>query len=143
MTLQVELSFHGEDAEEHIIDFYDAAQALVGFQRSLAITTHLIVNGEVITQAPSLKNARILSHPPEEGSWKTTAVVVTGIVGGAFTLGTAPKDTPIGHLIASAYDYVVSESLGFHVDYDKTLGQSLEDHRRLNPETSQRQETVR
>ena len=35
---------------------------------------------------------------------------------------TAPKDTPLGHLVASAYDYVVSESLGFHIDFDKTLG---------------------
>jgi hypothetical protein len=38
-------------------------------------------------------------------------------------LGTAPKDTPLGNLVYSAYDYVISESLGFHVYYEKFLGQ--------------------
>lgn len=28
----------------------------------------------------------------------------------------------------SAYDYIISESLGFHVDYDKTLGELYEEH---------------
>jgi len=64
------LSFEGSDANNHQLDLYDAAQAMIGFQRSLAITTNLIINGEVITQAPSLRNARIISTPPEEGSWK-------------------------------------------------------------------------
>lgn len=44
-----------------------------------------------------------------------------------YNLGTAPKDTPIGHLVYSAYDYVISESLGFHVDYEKTLGQQYKE----------------
>lgn len=38
-------------------------------------------------------------------------------------------DTPLGHVIHSVYDYVVSESLGFHVDYDKSLGQLYEEHK--------------
>jgi hypothetical protein len=130
-VIEISLSFTGGLSDDHEIDLYDGAQALVGFQRSLAITTHLILNGEVITQAPKLKGATILSRPPEDGSWKTTAVIATTI----FTLGTAPKDTPIGHLISSAYDYVVSESLGFHVDYDKSLGQQIEEHRRANPDS--------
>lgn len=120
------LSFEGLDASDHQIDLYDAAQAMIGFQRSLAITTHLILNGEVITQAPSLKNARIMAVPPTEGSWKIPAIV-TGIAIGTYNLGTAPKDTPLGNLIHSAYDYVISESLGFHVDYNRSLGQQYEE----------------
>jgi hypothetical protein len=30
-------------------------------------------------------------------------------------------------LLISAYDYVISESLGFHVDFDKTLGKQYEE----------------
>lgn len=116
------LSFEGRDADQHELDFYDAAQAMLGFQRSLAITTHLVLNGQVITQAPSLKNARIIAVPPEGGSWKIT-VFVTGLM---VTMGTASTDTPIGHLMHSAYDYVISESLGFHVDYGMSLGQQFE-----------------
>lgn len=117
------LSFEGNDADNHTLDLYDAAQAMIGFHRSLAITTHLILNGEVITQAPSLKNARILTIPPEEGSWKIPAT----IVGSLFALGTASQDSPIGNIMYSAYDYVISESMGFHVDYNKTLGQQYDE----------------
>ncbi len=126
--LSFTLSFEGNEADNHQLDFYDAAQAMIGFQRSLAITTHLVLNGEVITQAPSLKNAQILSTPPEEGSWKVVATLVASV----FALGTAPRDTPIGHLIYSAYDYVISETMGFHVDYNETLGQQYEKLRKID-----------
>jgi hypothetical protein len=127
-TLEIELSYIGAEADEHELDFYDASVALIGFQRSLAITTHLILNGEVITQAPALKGARILALPPEEGSWKIKAAVFFSAAATAvFQLGTAPKDTPIGNLVRSAYDFVISESLGFHVDYQKTLGEQYDE----------------
>lgn len=120
------LSYEGNDADDHEIDFYDVGQALVGFQRSLAITTHLILNGEVITQAPALKNARIIAVPPEEGSWKFLAAI-TLIGTASYNITTAPKDTLLGNLVYSAYDYVISETMGFHVDYDKSLGQQYEE----------------
>jgi hypothetical protein len=121
------LSFDGHQATDHLIDFYDAADALTGFQRSLALTTHLVLNGEIIVQAPSLKGAKIYLKAPEDGSWKTTAIVVASIATGIYHIGTASRDTVIGSMIVSAYDYVISESLGFHVDFDKTLGQQYEE----------------
>ena len=124
--VRFEFSFDGQIADDHQIDFYDVAHALVGFQRTLAITTHLILNGSVITQAPSLKGAQIIALPPEEGSWKAVAIVVTAIAAGTFKVTTAPRDTPLGNLVSSAYDYVISESLGFHVDYETTLGQQYD-----------------
>jgi hypothetical protein len=131
--IQFSLSFSGSSADKGIVDLYDISQAILGFQRSLALTTHLVLNGEIITQTPSLKGARILATLPEHGSWKIPAIV---LVGGAalYNLGTAPKDTPIGHMVYSLYDYVVSESLGVHVDYDKTLGELYEEVQKKNPE---------
>ncbi len=83
--IQFTLSYTGKNADENEIDLYDISQALIGFQRSLALTTHLILNGEIITQAPSLKNAKIFSTPPEEGSWKIVAGI--GIMtGGLYNL---------------------------------------------------------
>jgi hypothetical protein len=122
-----ELSYEGSTSDIHVIDFYDVSRALAGFQRSLALTTHLVLNDEVITQAPALKGAYIVCMPAEAGSWKMTATVAATLIGGVWAIGTAPKDTPLGNLISSAYDYVISESLGFHVDYDKTLGQQFEE----------------
>ena len=123
------LTFDGALAAQNKLDFYDASQAVVGFQRTLALTAHLVINGEIITQAPALKNARVIVQPPEEGSWKIAAIVMAGV----YSVATAPKETPVGHLLYSAYDYLVSENLGFHVDYDKPLGQSLNEIRESNP----------
>lgn len=129
--VQFELSYDGSASKNNDIDLYDVSQALVGFQRSLAITTHLILNGEIITQAPALKGAAIYAFPPEEGSWKINAGVL--ILGTAlYNVGTLPNNTPLGHLVYSAYDYVISESLGFHVDYNKSLGQLYEDNKKKN-----------
>lgn len=127
--VQFELSYSGGDSDAHEIDLYDVSQALIGFQRSLAITTHLILNGEIITQAPALKGAQIYAFPAEEGSWKIKAgILVLGTA--AYQVGTAPNNTPLGHLVYSAYDYVISESLGFHVDYNKSLGQLYEENKK-------------
>jgi hypothetical protein len=121
--VDVTLKYAGSVADNNEIDLYDVARGLVGFQRSLALTTHLLVNGEIITQAPSLKGAQIITTTPEPGSWKVTATVVVGI----WAMGTATKDSPFGHLLFSAYDYVVSETMGFHVGFDKALGQQYEE----------------
>jgi hypothetical protein len=124
----VEFKFTGSDAAAGRIELYDIAQALVGFERSLAITTHAVLNGIVITQAPSLEGAQILALPPELGSWK----VVAAIVGTVFAAGQASHDSVVGHLTYSAYDYVVSQSLGVHVDFDKSIGQLAEEAHKKN-----------
>ena len=124
--IYVTLKYTGGASDKHEIDLYDVAHALVGFQRTIALTTHLVLNGDIITQVPSLKGADIIALPPEKGSWElTAAVTITSTA--LYYLGTAPNDTPLGHLIHSAYDYVVKKTLGFNVDYNKSLGQQIEE----------------
>jgi hypothetical protein len=105
INLKFNLSFEGGLADSHLLDFYNAADALTGFQRSLALTTHLVLNGEIITQAPSLVGAQILIASPEAGSWKVTAAVSLMLAGGVHAIGTASRDTAMGHLVTSVYDY--------------------------------------
>ena len=126
------LSYSGSLSDQNEIDFYDIAQALIGFQRSLALTAHAVINNEIITQAPSLKGAALILLPFEPGSWKVTTVLVAGLAAASHAV-TAPRDTPLGNLVSSAYDYVISESLGFHVDYAKTLGKQYDE---LHPESA-------
>lgn len=76
--MSMSLSYDGALADNNVLAMYDAARALAGFQRTLALTAHLIINGEIITQAPSLKGASIISSTPEEGSWKVTAIIISG-----------------------------------------------------------------
>jgi hypothetical protein len=125
-TISFTLAFNGSLSDSHAIDLYDVSQALVGFQRSLALTTHLVLNDEIITQAPALKGAQILALPSEPGSWKLTAIVLAGATG-LYNASTAQSNSPLGHLVFSLYDYVISESLGFHIDYNKSLGKLYED----------------
>lgn len=127
------LSYTGRRADHQEIDFYDVSEALVGFQRYLALTTHLLVNGEIITQAPALKNARIYALPPEEGSWKITAAIMIAAGTAMYNIGTADKDTPIGHFARSVYAYVIQESVGVDPDYDKTIGQQIKEEKKKNP----------
>ncbi len=127
--LELTLSYNGNDANNHEIDLYDVSQALIGFQRTLALTTHLVLNNKIIIQAPALKNAKILASPAEEGSWKIKAGVV---LTGAYFATTIPQNTVLGHVIFSLYDYVVSESLGFHVDFNKSLGRLYEENQVKN-----------
>ena len=117
--LSIDLVYDGRDADSGVLNFYDAAHALVGFQRSLALTTHLVINGEIITQAPSLRGARIIVTPPQEGSWRVSAAILAA--SGFYSLTTAPTDTPPGHLVHSVFDWAIREALGVPVDYDKTL----------------------
>ena len=140
--IQFTLTYKGHNSERSEIDLYDVSQALIGLQRSLALTTHLVLNSEIIVQAPALKGANIYALPPEEGSWKVKAAIVISTATALYHLGTAPKETPLGHLIYSAYDYVVSESLGVHIDYDKSLGQlykEAQQHKLKLPELRQQQ----
>lgn len=129
MALEFTLSFEGSSADNHLLDFYDAAAAFSAFQRTLALTAHLVINGEIITQAPALKGAQILSYPPEPGSWKAVAVVAGGVL---LSGGVASRDSVLGHIFTSTYDYVLNEALGFHVDFEKTLGEQIEDARRTS-----------
>lgn len=124
--LLLTLSFDGNQSSNHEIDLYDVSKALMGFQRSLALTTHLVLHNEIITQAPSLKDAFILADPATEGSWKIGTKIMVG-VSFAYGLNFVPNTSPVGHLVRSAYDYVINETLGFHVDYDKSLGQQYEE----------------
>lgn len=89
-TSGVEISFrvvyNPRDAG-HFLHAYDAAQALYGMARSLAVTTHYAINGRVIRQAPSLQGATILVSPPREGSFEFLFLVladpiVQGVAGG-------------------------------------------------------------
>ncbi len=122
--VEISLSYSGGLADNNVIDMYDAARGLAGFHRSLALTTHLVLHGEIITQAPSLRDAQIITTTPEEGSWKVTAIILAGI----WTVATAPKDTVAGALLFSAYDYVIKESLGFHPTFEKSLGEQHEEY---------------
>ena len=81
------LSYKGNESDSQQIDLYDVSQALIGFQRSIALTTHLVINGEIITQAPALKGARILAAPAKEGSWEIEATLLVGGAISAIFLG--------------------------------------------------------
>lgn len=47
--------------------------------------------------------------------------MVATILTGVYFIGTAPNNSPLGHIVYSAYDYAVSETLGVKVDYKKSL----------------------
>lgn len=132
--VEFELVFDGEYADRGLLEFYDASHALVGFQRSLALTTHLVLHGEIITQAPAASGFEILFPAIEEGSWKSKALIVFSAGVAVLSAG---KDSPLGQVVTSVYDAALYNVMGFNVDYDKTLQQQYGDYlrnRAITPE---------
>lgn len=117
------LAYEGREAADHALDFYDAATALLGFQRSLAITTHFVLNNRVITQAPALKGARLLVYPPEAGSWRVKA----GVEPSASASTSNPSETTA--LVNAAYDHVVARTLGYETPSSVEVVELLERRR--------------
>lgn len=129
LDLKLDLRYSGSWADQNGIDFYDISQALQGFERVVSLTTHLLINGKVITQSPSAKGFRLVALPPEEGSWKLT-VALTGAMGSSImAFGTAAPDTAFGWLAKSAVEYVIQETLGFKPNFEETLGTQIENYR--------------
>ena len=122
----------GIDADKSHIDLYDLAMALNGFHRSLAITSHFLFHDEIITRAPFAKGIRIISEPSKKGSYEILAyvgVVFPIAIAALYKFGTAPKDTPIGHLASSLYELAIYKCLGKPLDYSKTLfGDTIAEH---------------
>jgi len=132
--VEFELVFDGAQAERGLIEFYDASHALVGFQRSLALTTHLVLHGEIITQAPATWGFEILFPAVQTGSWKSKAIVVFSA---GVAVASAGADSPLGQVVTSVYDAALYNVMGFHVDYEKTLQQQYTEHlaiRSVTPE---------
>jgi hypothetical protein len=125
--IEFELTFEGGKADDGLIEFYDAAKALSGFQRSLALTTHLVLHGEIITHAPAAQGFQIFLPPFIEGSWKARAKI---LIVPAFLIGSVGKDSPVGHIVTSIYDAALSATMGFSVDYDKTLQQLYQENQK-------------
>ncbi|MGA1634171.1 MAG: hypothetical protein ACO37C_04705, partial [Gemmobacter sp.] len=90
MELTFEISFTGSTADDARLQFYDAAQALEGWERVISLTSHLLLNGEVRTQSPSVRGFQLVMMPPEEGSWK----VIAGLSLATLEIfGNAPRDS--------------------------------------------------
>jgi len=117
-VIEFELIFDGGRADEGLLEFYDASHALVGFQRSLALTTHLVLHGEIITQAPFAQGFEIYIPAVQQGSWKSKAIVALSAASMVLSAG---KDSPLGQIVTSVYDAALYNVMGFHVDYDETL----------------------
>ena len=58
-NIDISLIYRGNESDVGRIDLYDIGRALVGFQRSMALTIHAVINDEVITQATSLRGAAL------------------------------------------------------------------------------------
>lgn len=58
-----------------------------------------------------------------------TGTILAAIGASIYGAGTAPKNSPLCHVVHSAYEYVVKETLGIPVKYEETLGKT---YNRLN-----------
>lgn len=121
----------GLATSSNVAQFYDVSQAMVGFERTISLTTHLLLNGQVITQSPSAKGFALYALPAEEGSFLQKVILTLG--GGTIGLigaaGVAPPDSAFGWLAKSAVEYVIEETLGFEPNFEESLDDQIKRYR--------------
>jgi hypothetical protein len=74
-SAEFRFTYHPDDGSNSL-GAYDASVALHGIARSLSITTHYVLHGRIIKQAPALRGAKVLVLPPREGSFEFIAPIV-------------------------------------------------------------------
>lgn len=119
------LQYEGRSADQHVMDLYDFSVALRGFERGLALTSHFVLNNEIITQATAVRGVKILCSPPEAGSFKIPAYITAAGVA-VYSIGSLEPNNPLGHLIYSVYDLAIHEATGQPLDYGQSLREIYE-----------------
>jgi hypothetical protein len=107
--IEFKFTYHPR-GDSHVLPAYDAAQALYGIARSLSITTHYALNGRVIHQAPSLKNAKVLVTPPRAGSFEFIVPIVDLVTSREVVGGTV--STVMGGLILALTKLIYRRATG-------------------------------
>lgn len=66
----LKIRFLGGEAKKHRLEFYDGADALFGFAKSIRLASHYLFTGKVAFQAPSAKGVQLYMVPPKAGSYE-------------------------------------------------------------------------
>ena len=112
----------GLEAQNSELNLYDLSVALRGIHRSFTIIGNYIATDQIITRVPDAKGINILSYPAEEGSFLVRLAIVFTIAGVFLEKAvTQPRDTVLGNLTWSCYEYVIHKATGLKVSYDTTI----------------------
>lgn len=79
MPYHSELEFifkYNPEKDTNLLNAYDASTALYGISRSISIITHYAINGTIIKQAPSIRNAEVFVCPPNAGSFEFIVPII-------------------------------------------------------------------
>ncbi|TAM09445.1 MAG: hypothetical protein EPN72_01140 [Nevskiaceae bacterium] len=82
--LKVKFVYEHGTADDNRLDLYDGAKSLEGIARTLTITTHALLNGEIRTRADAANGAEFYIQAPRSGSFIYEATI---FFGGAITSG--------------------------------------------------------
>lgn len=108
----------GSEAKHHQVNLYDLSVSLRGIHRTFTIIGNFIQTDEIITRVPDAKGISILTQPIEKGS---IALSISIAFSAAIYAMSQSKESVLGHLTWSCYDYLVKKATGKHVDPDKSL----------------------
>lgn len=114
--LRIKFVYERGTADGHRLDLYDGAKSLEGIARTLTITTHALLNGEIRTRADAAHGAELYIHAPRSGSFIYEASI---FIGGAVSSG----------IFYDFLKYTLKEAIG-RLD-DEPIRPSLQD--RIEP----------
>jgi len=72
----LKIRYHGGDAKNEQIDFYDGSRSINGLSQALQIAIHAYVKNEATSRATALKGARVFLKPARKGSYPVELVTL-------------------------------------------------------------------
>lgn len=128
ISVQMHFKYDGGLASSGSLEIYDAAVALRGISRALAITTHAFVNnGEIRSRAERANGARILLHPPVRGSFDQLVTILLDPATVAGTIGISVASNALWDFIKVTW----SKAVGLAAEPSTPTGRRLQD--RIEP----------
>lgn len=114
----LKLKYEGGDANDNRLNFYDGAQSLFGIAKSIQISTHFLINLEIIKRSTALSGASVYILPSKKGSFEQFIQIVFENQEFIKSVGT----NIFSNYVGDYFKYSLSKSLGISKnDDEKTL----------------------
>lgn len=95
VEVPLEITFKTPKEDGDQLEFYDGADSLFGYAKSLRIVTHYLCTGDVKFQAPAAKAPYVAIRPSRRGSFIQDVIIMVGPQGLALGTATLTLSAPL------------------------------------------------
>jgi len=130
--IPLKLKYDVPDSKEGRINLYSGPKSIFGFGKVIQLSTHLILNDEVINRSTAVRNAEFYLLPSKKGSYiQELNIIVLNYPAESLVVSTIAINVLSNH-ISDAIKWLISSAAGItdsaYVPLEPRLGSKLEPH---------------